>query len=373
MMIKTVNLGELISPAKVRRCNDDEYPVLSMTMHDGIVLQSERFKKSLASLDQSNYKVVSRGQLVVGFPIDEGVIYVQNAADEGIMSPAYGVWDIHAEKVLPEYLECCLHSPQSMSYYMSKLKGTTARRRSITTEDLLSLPISLPDKSEQRRRLSLLSSCKDTISKSEQQLAKLDELVKARFVELFGTGHDGRCEIAMIGSICKFQQGTQIPVEMQIEEPRDGYRRFLRIIDYTQAPQSPRFVNVEGREIDEKSVVIVRYGATAGFVGRGYSGILANNLFEVIPDESVVSKDFLYLALKHGTFERDIHEKAFGAAMPALSFSMMNDIPIVVPSHDEQKRFATFVAEIDKSKLAVKQILEKLETLKKSLMQRYFG
>ena len=51
-----------------------------MTMHDGIVLQSNRFKKSLASIDQSNYKVVLRGQLFVGFPIDEGVIYVQNIA-----------------------------------------------------------------------------------------------------------------------------------------------------------------------------------------------------------------------------------------------------------------------------------------------------
>ena len=177
----------------------------------------------------------------------------------------------------------------------------------------------------------------------------------------------------MISKICKFQQGTQIPIEMQTEELLAGYKRFLRISDYTQAPQPPRYVNVDGREIDEKSVVIVRYGATAGFVGRGYSGILANNLFEVIPDETLISKEFLYLALKHGTFERDIHEKAFGAAMPALSFSMMDDIPIVVPSHEAQKQFAAFVAQVDKSKLAVKQSLEKLETLKKSLMQQYFG
>lgn len=211
------------------------------------------------------------------------------------------------------------------------------------------------------------------IEHKEQQLTCLDKLVKSRFIELFGTGHDGKCATAKIGNVCKFQQGTQIPVEMQIEEPRDGYRRFLRIIDYTQAPQPPRFVAVEGKAVDEKSVVIVRYGATAGFVGRGYRGILANNLFEVIPDENLVSKDFLYLALKHGTFERDIHEKAFGAAMPALSFAMMNDIPVVTPSHHEQAQFVTFVEQTDKSKLAVKQSLEKLETLKKSLMQQYFG
>lgn len=64
-------LGDLIKPAKVIRCGTNQYPVLSMTMHDGIMLQSDRFKKSLASVNQSDYKVVNYGQLAVGFPIDE--------------------------------------------------------------------------------------------------------------------------------------------------------------------------------------------------------------------------------------------------------------------------------------------------------------
>ena len=177
----------------------------------------------------------------------------------------------------------------------------------------------------------------------------------------------------MLDSICKFQQGTQIPVEEQFEEQNAGYKRFLRIIDYTQAPQPPRYVNVNGKEVDEKSVVIVRYGATAGFVGRGYQGILANNLFEIIPDETILSKEFLFLALKYGTFEKEVHDKAFGAAMPALSFSMMNDIPVVVPMPEQQSKFVCFVEQTDKSILEVQKSLEKLEVLKKALMQKYFG
>jgi type I restriction enzyme S subunit len=177
----------------------------------------------------------------------------------------------------------------------------------------------------------------------------------------------------MMSNVCQYQQGTQIPVEDQTEEYRPGYKRFLRIIDYTQSPQPPRYVGVEGREIDETSVVIVRYGATAGYVGHGYAGILANNLFEVIPDESMISKDFLYLALKHGTFERDIHDKAFGAAMPALSFAMMKDIPLVVPSHEAQKQFIKFVSQVDKSKVVVQKALDEAKLLFESLMQKYFG
>ena len=384
MMIKTVNLGELISPAKVRRCNDDEYPVLSMTMHDGIVLQSERFKKSLASLDQSNYKVVSRGQLVVGFPIDEGVIYVQNAADEGIMSPAYGVWDIHAEKVLPEYLECCLHSPQSMSYYMSKLKGTTARRRSITTEDLLSLPISLPDKSEQRRRLSLLSSCKDTISKSEQQLAKLDELVKSRFVEMFGDpiSHLDRGETKQLDRIAeRITVGFVGEASNDYVEAGVPYLRTQNVRVNHIDLEGLIYVNESFHKKNSKSIirpgdiVISRVGAN-----RGMAAVIPESLPEanianclIVGRTNLIDSCYLafYLNMSYG--KRPQFGASVGSAQGVVNTSVLKKWEIYVPEKKEQKEFVEYVNQVDKSKLAVKQSLEKLETLKKSLMQQYFG
>ena len=376
-MIKTVNLRELISPAKVRRCNDGEYPVLSMTMHDGIVLQSERFKKSLASLDQSNYKVVSRGQLVVGFPIDEGVIYVQNTADEGIMSPAYGVWDIQAEKVLPEYLECCLHSPQSMSYYMSKLKGTTARRRSITTEDLLSLPISLPDKSEQRRRLSLLSSCKDTISKSEQQLAKLDELVKSRFVEMFiGKGYPTKTVDEV--SLTKGEYGAQsASVEYDPTRPR-----YVRITDINDDGTLNDDVVASINPADDEQYKLVygdfmfaRMGAT---VGKTYAFIEGNQIFagyliRYRLNREIINPRYLFWYTRLDEYWNWVKLNQSGAAQPGINAKKYGSLQIPLPPIDEQEQFATFVEQTDKSKLAVQQSLEKLETLKKSLMQQYFG
>ncbi len=243
----------------------------------------------------------------------------------------------------------------------------------LSLQNINDFEIPLFSDEEQKSIVFALSKVDALISDRNKQLEKLDLLVKSRFIEMFGTGHDGKKPIKMLGDMCKFQQGTQIPVEEQCEEKITGYKRFLRIIDYTQAPQPPRYVNVKGKEIDEKSVVIVRYGATAGFVGRGYQGVLANNLFEIIPDESVLSREFLFLALKYGTFEKDIHDKAFGAAMPAISFSMMNDVPVVVPPMELQNQFATFVEQTDKLKFEVQQSLEKLETLKKALMQEYFG
>ena len=252
-------------------------------------------------------------------------------------------------------------------------QGTGSTFKAIGRKTLEGTQIPAYSLDEQQIISDTLSKTDQLITKAKAQASLLDELVKSRFVEMFGVMHSGVYETKKLREFCKFQQGTQVPIEEQIETQLEGYTRFLRIIDYTQAPQPPRYVSVKGKKIEEDSVVVVRYGATAGFVGHGYAGILANNLFEVIPDEATMSKEFLYLTLKHGTFEQEVHDKAFGAAMPALSFGMMNDIIVAVPSKQAQNEFIVFVKQVDKSKLAVKQSLEKLETLKKSLMQQYFG
>ncbi|MET3164945.1 UNVERIFIED_ORG: hypothetical protein ABIB19_003376, partial [Arthrobacter sp. UYEF10] len=69
-----MKLGGLIRPAKTMRAGGTEYPLLSMTMRNGLVPQGEKFKKRVAGADLSQYKVVQNGQLVVGFPIDEAVL-----------------------------------------------------------------------------------------------------------------------------------------------------------------------------------------------------------------------------------------------------------------------------------------------------------
>ncbi|MDI1343656.1 MAG: hypothetical protein PSV22_06100 [Pseudolabrys sp.] len=145
-----IALGELIVPAKVVRLGDSPHlPILSKTMSEGLVDQSVKFNKRIASEDLSDYKVVSRGQLVVGFPIDEGVVGVQRLYDRAVVSPAYAVWNIDLNLVDADYLEAVLKHPRSLDYYRTKLRGSTARRRSIPRADFLALGFELPSKSDQ--------------------------------------------------------------------------------------------------------------------------------------------------------------------------------------------------------------------------------
>lgn len=181
-----VPLGTLISQAKKVRCGEEDYPVLSMTMHNGLIFQDKKFKKVIASQDRSNYKVVYRNQLVISFPIDEGVLAAQRITDAGIVSPAYGIWDIDQEKILPEFLECALRCERALNYYKSKLRGSTARRRSLPTSTLLAFNVPLPSISEQLNVLAIVYKLKSVIDTRKEEINVLDKLVKARFVEMFG-------------------------------------------------------------------------------------------------------------------------------------------------------------------------------------------
>ena len=342
-----VKLGGYIQEYSVRNKANEDIPVYSVTNTQGFC--QDYFGKEVASKDKSTYKIVPRGYFAYNpSRINVGSVDWQRDEDQVIVSPLYNVFSVSPE-LNQQYLYYYLKS--DFALHRIKAVATGSVRDNLKLEMLKNFPIRIPSVEEQEYIVQALDKAKNIIDLRRNELQKFDDLIRARFVEMFGNGHDGFCNTKKLGEFCKFQQGTQIPVEEQIEEQLEGYTRFLRIIDYTQAPQIPRYVSVKGREIAEDSVVIVRYGATAGFVGHGYAGILANNLFEVVPDESILSKDFLYLALKYGTFEQEVHDKAFGAAMPALSFGMMNDIGVVTPNSTAQNGFVDFVKQVDKSKL----------------------
>lgn len=185
--MNTVPLGEVLRPARVTRAGENAYPLLSMTMHSGLVDQGDKFKKRVASDDLSGYKVIRRGQLVVGFPIDEAVLDFQMSYEAGIVSPAYGVWEIIDEDRWDRgFLQKFLRSRQAIAYYKAKLRGSTARRRSLPTEVFLALPVPAPNVSEQRRIAAMLD-CAHGIAVSHQRLiANLDEIPQALYFERFG-------------------------------------------------------------------------------------------------------------------------------------------------------------------------------------------
>ena len=377
-------LGDLIKPAKVIRCGTNQYPVLSMTMHDGIMLQSDRFKKSLASVNQSDYKVVNYGQLAVGFPIDEGVLYIQRVVPSGIMSPAYSVWDVNYDIVDPLYLELSLHSPQAMQYYKENLRGTTARRRSIPTDTLLALPLRLPSLEEQRKIAAILDKVSDLIAKRRQQLDTLDELVKARFVEMFGDVIQNTklwpqyifsdITTSRLGKMLDAKQQTGMCQYPYLANFNVQWFRFeldnLNEMDFNEADR----IEFELRDGD----LLVCEGGEIGRCAVWHNEIqpcyFQKPLHRVRCKKEIVLPDYLAWWFKYNCDNKGFAAiEGAKATISHLPGAKLKALLVSVPPIEQQKQFATFVEQTEKTKTTISRSLEKLETLKKALMQEYFG
>ena len=379
-----IALGDLISKAQVEKCGKREFPVLSMTMHDGIVFQNDRFKKDIASIDRSNYSVVGFNQLVVSFPIDEGVLAVQDITEAGIVSPAYKIWDIDQALLVPKYLEMWLRSPRSIDYYKSKLRGTTARRRSIPEEDFLGMRVNVLPKEEQERIVDLITRVKGVILLREQELVALDDLIKARFVEMFGDETNPyQWPVVNVEDVANVSVGVVIKPAQYYTDAEHGVKAFrsLNIGAGTIKDSDWVYFSHEGNDKNSKSqlrendLLIVRSGApgTACVVPKVYEGCNAIDIIIARPETDKVNPYYLctYTNLPHG--KRQIDEGTGGAAQQHFNVGKYNKLQLMLPPLKQQNEFVSFLEQIDKSKSVIQKSLEETQLLFDSLMQEYFG
>ena len=151
---------------------------LSITMKDGLVKQSEKFNKRIANKDISGYKLVEKGQLVVGFPIDEGVLDILQIADYGAVSPAYSVWDIdNCEELDLDYFNLVIKSAKAIEIYKKLMNRTANRRRSIRKDVFLNIEIPIPPDDLQRQAVQLLKKATEMRIETNALVERSKELV----------------------------------------------------------------------------------------------------------------------------------------------------------------------------------------------------
>lgn len=379
-----VNLGELIQPAKLVKCGDGKYPVLSMTMHNGLVFQDDKFNKEIASNDKTNYKIVFRNQLVVSFPIDEGVLAAQRITDAGIVSPAYAIWDIDQKKIIPEYLERALRCERALQYYRANLRGSTARRRSLPTPILLAFEVPLPSLDEQQKVLEIIHTVEKVEGAYSEEMRQFDLLVKARFVEMFGNENNSKgWNIINVEEVADVQVGVVIKPSQYYTDAKSGIKAFrsLNIGEGYIKNNDWVYFTPEGHEKNLKSIlkkndlIVVRSGApgTACVVTDEYVGYNAIDIIIAHPNCEKVNPYFLcmYTNMPHG--KKQIEEGTGGAAQQHFNVGKYNKLQLMLPPMDVQNEFVAFFEQVDKSKFVVQKSLEEVQLLFDSLMQEYFG
>lgn len=255
-----------------------------------------------------------------------------------------------------------------------QVHGSTMKH--ITKDKFDNLKISVPHLKTQQKIAGILEQADAARQKRKQANQLTEQFLQSAFLEMFGdpVRNEKRWEIDAMKNVCSFSQGIQVPIENQKLIKENGYNRFLRISDYTTLCEE-RFVDVNDARyfVKKDDLVMVRYGASAGFIGIGKEGILANNLFKLNHDRKLLNHYFLFHFLQTDYFKSFIQKVAFGAAMPALSFTVLNDFKIIIPPLPVQQKFANIVEHIEQLRNKQRESEKELENLFGSLMQRYLG
>ncbi|WP_377277312.1 restriction endonuclease subunit S [Rhizobium sp. R86522] len=311
-----------------------------MTMHNGLVDQADKFKKRVASENTSAYKIVSRGQLVVGFPIDEGVLSFQKLYDEAIVSPAYAVWDVYRSDVDDNYLEKFLRSPIALKFYANKLRSTTARRRSIPQDTFLELPVPLPPLAEQKRIAAILDKADALRAKRRQAIALLDSLTQSIFLEMFGdpVSNPKGWPTFKLSDVAEFFAGNSLPEGLEFKRQVGGYLQ-LKVSDLNLAENAEHVViaasfsdkpgSRSGTAPAGAIVFPKRGGAIATNKKRTLArpAILDPNLMGVAPKPQHLNSPFLAAWFKF----LDLASISSGSSVPQLNKQDLAPLDISVP------------------------------------------
>lgn len=265
--------------------------------------------------------------------------------------------------------------------YLNSLgRGATFKEISKTIVENIEIP--LPEMAEQKAITTRFENLMKLIQLRKTELEKLDQLVKSRFIELFGTENEfDKWPCCTIGDVADVCVGVVIkPTQYYTDKGIPAFRS-LNIGEMHVKDSDWVYFTEEGHQKNQKSVVhkndvlVVRSGApgTACVATEKYDGYNAVDIIIAHPDNSKVNSIFLaaFTNMPHGM--NQIRERTGGAAQQHFNVGGYKAMRLIMPSIELQNQYAAFVEQTDKSKLAVQKGLQELEILKKSLMQQYFG
>lgn len=240
------------------------------------------------------------------------------------------------------------------------------------------------DLKEQKKIAECLSSLDELIEATAQKVEALKKHKKGLMQRLFPVESKNVPDLRFpefqasekwkecsLDEYFDFKQGFQCPIEEQYDKQEHGMVRFIRIIDLTQPSTPYRYINDPGNQyyINKENLFMVRYG-DPGLVGIGYEGIIANNLFQLIPKKKINPYFFYFLFSKE---KIRIKGLSSSTSLSAINFTSLKALKIVVPQNtDEQQKIANCLFSLDELIEATFRKVEILKEHKKGLMQQLF-
>ena len=283
---------------------------------------------------------------------------------------------ICSDTIYNEYLYFFL---KSKTEYLNSL-GRGATFKEISKSIVENIEIPLPEVNQQKEIAEKFKKLEQLISLRKQQLAKLDVLVRTRFVEMFGdiNINNKKWMTYPLGELCTIVRGGS---PRPIEKYLGGSIPWIKIGDATTGENiylnsTKEYIIQEGvkksRMIKAGSLIFANCGVSLGFARIiTFDGCIHDGWLAMEDIDEKLDKIFLLYSLNQMT--EYFRKTAPAGTQPNLNTNIMKMHRQIVPPMEIQNAFISFVRYIDNQKQTVQQSLEKLELLKKALMQEYFG
>lgn len=261
--------------------------------------------------------------------------------------------------------------------FRSVISGTTIPQ--VTKQGLEKIDVVVSSKENQReivRQLQLLDSI---IEERHKELRYFDALIKSRFIELFGRTPDE--EKVSMAEICRIiTDGTHQPP--QFVDKGIPFLFVSNIVTNEICYETERFITEETyAELIKRTPIEIgdvllstvgSYGHPA-VVKRDKRFCFQRHIAYLKPDSERVDSEYLRGAILSPDVQRQIDDRVKGIAQKTLNLSEIRKIKMPLPPINQQKQFASFVEQTEKSKFVIQQALDKAQLLFDSLMQKYFG
>ena len=333
---------------------------------------------SALAVQESGIKSVPANTVIMSFKLSLGKTAITQEpvyTNEAIMA------FIPTEKyaVLPDYFYYLFSAKDWTKGTNRAVMGTTLNKATLSA-----VSITVPPIDEQRKIAAILDKVSDLIAKRRQQLDKLDEMVKARFVEMFGDVIQNTklwpqyifsdITTSRLGKMLDAKQQTGMCQYPYLANFNVQWFRFeldnLNEMDFNEAD----CIEFELRDGD----LLVCEGGEIGRCAVWHNEIqpcyFQKALHRVRCKKEIVLPDYLAWWFKYNCDNKGFAAiEGAKATISHLPGAKLKALLVSVPPIEQQKQFATFVEQTEKSKTTISRSLEKLETLKKALMQEYFG
>ena len=355
-----------------------DYPWLSISDMKGKILCTTKEKITQEAVEKEKMQIVSKGTVVMSFKLSIGKVGI--LAENMYTNEAIANFVVKNNKMLfNEYLYYAL---QGMNF--DSLTDRAVMGKTLNKAKLNNLSIVYNEPFMQQLIVLRLDGVNKLIESRKQQLSELSKLVKSRFNEMFGDISKFDVE-RLNNSVKEMFIG---PFGSSLKNDYFVSKEKAYCMVYEQKHAIKKTMNLETRYVDEKKYKELKrfsiYGgdiivSCRGTIGEIFQvpnnaplGIMHPSIMKIRLDNSKYNPIFFKFMLSDYMDIEKIKSKGSGVKM-AITASELGKIGFPLPPLSLQNEFADFVGQVDKSQLAIQKSLEELETLKKSLMQEYFG